>query len=178
MQHEYYRPYYYDRMAAGLDGRGKPVAWSHRVVGPAILARYLPPAFRNGIDPDGVDAAVQLLYDIPAIQVEFVRHEEPVLNTTFWRGVGPTHNVFVIESFIDELAAAAKADPVEYRRALLSKAPRARALRDLAAKAAGWGQPLPAGRGRGVSLPYRGGASYLAAVAEVEGCKAGALPLP
>jgi len=55
-------------MAAGLDARGKPVAWSHRVVGPAILARYLPPAFRNGIDPDGVDGAVQLLYDIPAIQ--------------------------------------------------------------------------------------------------------------
>src|SRR2546425_7866084 len=63
-------------MAAGLDARGRPVAWTHRIVGPAILARYLPPAFRNGIDLDGVDAAVQLLYDIPAIQVEFVRHEE------------------------------------------------------------------------------------------------------
>src|SRR3989441_3670379 len=113
MQHEFYRPYYYDRMAAGLDAGGTPVAWTHRVVGPAILARYLPPAFKDGIDSDGVDAAVQLLYDIPAIQVEFVRHEEPVLNTTFWRGVGPTHNVFVIESFMDELAAAAKADPVE-----------------------------------------------------------------
>jgi isoquinoline 1-oxidoreductase beta subunit len=175
MQHEYYRPYYYDRMAAGLDARGKPVAWSHRVVGPAILARYLPPAFRNGIDPDGVDGAVQLLYDIPAIQVEFVRHEEPVLNTTFWRGVGPTHNVFVIESFIDELAAAAKADPVEYRRALLGKAPRARAVLDLAAKAAGWGRPLPAGRGRGVALLFSGWGSYLAEVAEVEVSKAGEL---
>src|SRR5437667_8605546 len=149
MQHEFYRPYYYDRMAAGLDAGGKPVAWTHRVVGPAILARYLPPAFKNGIDSDGVDAAVQLLYDIPAIQVEFVRHEEPVLNTTFWRGVGPTHNVFVIESFIDELAAAAKADPVEYRRALLSKAPRARAVPGLAATAAGRGPPPPTRRGRG-----------------------------
>jgi len=175
MQHEYYRPYYYDRVAAGLDARGKPVAWTHRLVGPAILARYLPPAFRNGIDPDGVDGAVHLMYDIPAIQVEFVRHEEPVLNTTFWRGVGPTHNIFVIESFIDELAAAAKADPVEYRRALLSKAPRARAVLDLAAKAAGWGQPLPAGRGRGVSLLYSGWGSYLAEVAEVEVSKAGEL---
>src|SRR6266850_5401816 len=173
MQHEYYRPYYYDRMAAGVDARGKPVAWSHRVVGPAILARYLPPAFRNGIDPDGVDGAVQLLYDIAAIQVEFVRHEEPVLNTTFWRGVGPTHNVFVMESFIDELAAAAKADPVEYRRALLGKAPRARAVLDLAAKAAGWGKPLPAGRGRGVALLFSGWGSYLAEVAEVEVSKAG-----
>jgi isoquinoline 1-oxidoreductase subunit beta len=175
MQHEFYRPYYYDRIAAGLDAHGKPVAWSHRLVGPAILARYLPPAFRNGIDPDGVDAAVQLLYEIPAIQVEFVRHEEPVLNTTFWRGVGPTHNVFVIESFMDELAAAAKADPVEYRRTLLSKAPRARAVLDLAAKAAGWGQPLPAGRGRGVALLFSAWGSYLAEVAEVEVSKEGEL---
>src|SRR5438046_2338530 len=159
MQHEYDRPYYYDRMAAGLDARGRPIDWTHRIVGPAILARYLPPAFTNGIDLDGVDAAVQLLYDIPAIQVEFVRHEEPVVNTTFWRGVGPTHNVFVIESFMDELAAAAKADPVEYRRALLSKAPRARTVLDLAAKAAGWGQPLPAGRGRGVASSLAGGAA-------------------
>ena len=175
MQHEYYRPYYYDRIAAGLDAHGKPVAWSHRLVGPAILARYLPPAFRNGIDPDGVDAAVHLLYEIPAIQVEFVRHEEPVLNTTFWRGVGPTHNVFVIESFMDELAAAAKADPVEYRRTLLGKAPRARAVLDIAAKAAGWGQPLPAGRGRGVALLFSAWGSYLAEVAEVEVSKAGEL---
>src|SRR5437879_12243818 len=126
MQHEFYRPDYYARMAAGLDAGGTPVAWTHRVVGPAILARYLPPAFKNGIDSDGVDAAVQLLYDIPAIQVEFVRHEEPVLNTTFWRGVGPTHNVFVIESFIDELADAAQADRVEYRRASRSQAAPAR----------------------------------------------------
>ena len=175
MQHGFYRPYYYDRIAAGLDARGKPVVWTHRIVGPAIVARYLPPGFRNGIDPDAVGAAVELLYDIPAIQVEFVRHEEPVLNTTFWRGVGPTHNVFVIESFIDELAAAAKADPVAYRRALLSKAPRARAVLDLAAKAAGWGQPLPAGRGRGVALLFSGWGSYLAEVAEVEVTKAGEL---
>src|SRR5439155_4062998 len=112
---------------------------------------------------------------IPAIQVEYVRHEEPVLNTTFWRGVGPTRNVFVIESFMDELAAAAKADPVEYRRALMSKAPRARAVLDLAAKAAGWGQPLPAGRGRGVALLFSGWGSYLAEVAEGEVLKAGVL---
>jgi isoquinoline 1-oxidoreductase subunit beta len=175
MQHGFYRPYYYDRMAAGLDAAGTPVAWTHRIVGPAIVARYLPPGFRNGIDPDAVGAAVELLYDIPAIQVEFVRHEEPVLNTTFWRGVGPTHNVFVIESFMDELAAAAKADPVAYRRALLGKAPRARAVLDLAAKAAGWGQPLPSGRGRGVALLFSGWGSYLAAVAEVEVSKAGEL---
>jgi isoquinoline 1-oxidoreductase beta subunit len=167
VQHDVYRPYYYDRLAAGVDARGQPIAWTHRIVGPAIIARYLPPAFKDGIDPDAVDGAVQLVYDIPAIQVEFVRHEEPVLNTGFWRGVGVTHNTFVIESFIDELAAAAQQDPVAYRRALLGKSPRARAVLDVAAQAAGWGQPLPAGRGRGVSLLYSGWGSYLAQVAEV-----------
>src|SRR5262249_30219541 len=122
----------------------------------------------DGIDPDAVDGAAQLLYDIPAIRVEYVRHEEPVLRTGFWRGVGVTHNTFVIESFIDELAAAAKQDPVTYRRDLLGKAPRAKAVLDIAAKAAGWGRPLPNGWGRGVSILYSNWNSYLAAIAEVE----------
>src|SRR2546426_868908 len=152
VQHDVYRPYYYDRVAAGLDGGGHTRAGAHRIVGPSILARWAPPAFRNGLDGDALDGAVHLQYDIPAIQVEYVRHEEPVLNTGFWRGVGVTHNTFVIESFIDELAAAAKQDPVAYRRVLLGKSPRARAVLDLAAQAAGWGRPLPARRGRGVPL--------------------------
>ena len=173
IQHDVYRPYYYDRIAAGLSPEGRPVAWSHRFLGPSILARWAPPAFKDGLDGDATDGAVQLVYDIPAIQVEYVRHEEPVLRTGFWRGVGVTHNNFVIESFMDELAAAAKTDPVSYRRALLGKAPRARAVLDLAAKQAGWGRPLPAGRGRGVSLLYSGWNTYLAQVAEVEVSKAG-----
>jgi CO/xanthine dehydrogenase Mo-binding subunit len=173
IQHDVYRPYYYDRIAAGVNAAGQPIAWTHRLVGPAILARFLPPAFKDGIDPDGVDGAAQLLYDIPAIRVEFVRHEEPVLNTGFWRGVGVTHNCFVIESFIDELAAAAKADPVAYRRALLTKSPRATAVLDIATKAGGWGRPLPEGHGRGVSVLYSGWGSYLAEVAEVSVSKAG-----
>ena len=167
IRHDVYRPYYYDRVAAGVDERGQPIAWMHRLAGPAILARYLPAAFRDGIDPDGLDGAVHLLYDIPAIQVEYVRHEEPVVNTGFWRGVGVTHNAFVIESFIDELAAAAQQDPLEYRLALLGKSPRARAVLELAAKQAGWGAKLPAGRGRGIALMYSGWDTYLVAVAEV-----------
>jgi len=173
VQHDVYRPYYYDRIAAGLDAHGKPVAWTHRLVGPSILARWAPPAFKNGLDIDAIDGAGTLLYDIPAIQVEYVRHEEPVLNTGFWRGVGPTHNIFVVESFIDELAAAAKQDPVAFRRGLLGKAPRAQAVLDLAAKEAGWGKPLPRGHGRGVSLLYSGWDTYLAEVAEVEVSKSG-----
>ncbi len=173
VQHDVYRPYYYDRIAAGVDARGLPIAWTHRLVGISILARWLPPAFTNGIDIDAVDGAVQLVYDIPAIRVEYVRHEEPVLKTGFWRGVGVTHNTFVVESFIDELAAAAKQDPVAYRRALLTKSPRARAVLDLAAKAAGWGKPLPAGRGRGVALMFSSWDTYVAEVAEVEVSRSG-----
>jgi CO/xanthine dehydrogenase Mo-binding subunit len=168
VQHDVYRPYYYDRFAAGLDAQGKPVAWSHRIVGPSIMARFLPPAFKDGIDIDAVDGAVQLLYDIPAIQIEYVRHEEPVLNTGFWRGVGVTHTNFVVESFIDELAAVSKQDPVAFRRALLRKSPRALTVLELAAKEAGWGNRVPRGRGRGVALLFSAWGTYLAQVAEVE----------
>lgn len=167
IQHDVFRPYYYDQLSAALDWQGRPIAWMHRIVGPSILARYLPAAVKNGIDSDAVDGARHLLYDIPAIRLEYVRHEEPVLNTGFWRGVGVTHNNFVIESFIDELAAGAKQDPVAYRRALLHESPRALSVLDVAAKAAGWGGPLPEGWGRGVSVLYSGWGSYVAEVAEV-----------
>jgi len=102
--------------------------------------------------------------------VEYVRHEPAGVPTAFWRGVGPTHNVFVVESFIDELAQASKQDPVAFRRALLDKSPRTLAVLNLAAQKAGWGQPLKpiAGRkvGRGVSTQFAFG-SYMAQVAEV-----------
>ena len=114
IQHDMYRPYYYDRISAGLDENGKLVAWNHRIVGSSIMARFFPPLFKDGIDPDAVDGAVELPYDIPNFHVEYVREEPPGIPTAFWRGVGPTRNVYVVESFIDELAAAAKKDPVEY----------------------------------------------------------------
>ena len=84
-----------------------------------------------------------------------------------WRGVGPTHNVFVVESFIDELAAATKKDPVEFRRSLLSKHPRLLGVLNLAAEKVGWGTPLPAGIGRGVSVQFVMN-TYLSQIAEVE----------
>jgi isoquinoline 1-oxidoreductase beta subunit len=91
--------------------------------------------------------------------------------------VGPTHSVFVVESFIDELAAAAQQDPVAYRRALLGKNPRARAVLDIAAEKAGWGRPLPARSGRGVSVQFAFG-SYVAQVAEVTVSADGSVRVP
>ena len=172
VQHDMYRPYFYDRMAAGLDAQGTPVAWSHRICGSSIIARWAPPAFQNGFDPDTVDGALDLLYSFPNVRLEYVQNEPKGIPTAFWRSVGPSHNVFVVESFVDELAAAAKKDPVEYRRALLDKSPRAKAVLDLAAEKAGWGQPLPQGSGRGAALQFVFG-SYMAQVAEVEVSKEG-----
>ena len=174
IQHDMYRPYWFDRFTAGLDETGKPVAWRHRFAGSSVIARYLPPAFKNGLDPDSIEGAIDLVYGLPNFHVEYVRVEPPGIPTAFWRSVGPSHNVFVVESFMDELAAAAKQDAVGYRRALLDKSPRARAVLELAAEKAGWGQPLPKGRGRGVSLQFAFG-SYLAQIAEVEVSKDGAV---
>jgi isoquinoline 1-oxidoreductase subunit beta len=170
IQHDMYRPYYLDRLSAKLDGKGMPTAWFHRVTGSSIMARFAPPLVKNGVDPDAVEGAADLQYSIPAVRVEYVRHEPPGMRTAFWRGVGPTHNVFVVESFIDELAHAGKTDPVAFRRALLQKSPRTLAVLNLAAEKAGWGKPLKAiaGRrvGRGVSTQFAFG-SYMAQVAEV-----------
>ncbi len=174
IQHDMYRPYFFDRLSAGLDGKGMPVAWNHRFAGSSIIARWLPPAFNNGLDPDTTEGAIDLVYALPNLHVEYLRVEPPGIPTAFWRSVGPSHNVFVTESFMDELAAAAKQDPVAYRRALLGKSPRAKAVLDLAAEKAGWGQPLPIGVGRGVSVQFVF-ATYMAHVAEVEVSKDGAV---
>jgi isoquinoline 1-oxidoreductase beta subunit len=172
IQHDMYRPYWFDRLSAGLDRNGMPVAWNNRYAGSSVFARWLPPGFNNGLDPDTTEGAINLVYDLPNMHVEYVRIEPPGIPTAFWRSVGPSHNVFVTESFMDELAAAAKQDAVAYRRALLGKSPRARAVLDLAAEKSGWGQPLPERVGRGVSLQFVF-ASYMAHVAEVEVAKDG-----
>jgi CO/xanthine dehydrogenase Mo-binding subunit len=173
IQHDVYRPYYYDRFTAGLDAQNKLIAYHHRVTASSILARWAPPAFVDGLDADAVEgAAKQMPYGIPNILVDFVRDEPPGLTTGWWRGVGPTHNVFVVESFIDELAAATKADPVEFRRSMLASQPRVLGVLNLVAEKAGWETPIPEGVGRGVSVQFAMG-SYLSQVAEVEVSKEG-----
>jgi isoquinoline 1-oxidoreductase subunit beta len=146
---------------------GRIAAWKYRVTGSSVMARWLPAAFQNGIDIDAVDSAVDMPYDIPDFQVQYVRAEPPAVTTGFWRGVGPNNNVFAIECFIDELARKANMDPAAFRRGMLDKNPRLKAALDLAAEKSGWGQKLPERVGRGVSaMPSF--ASFIATVVEVE----------
>jgi isoquinoline 1-oxidoreductase subunit beta len=166
IRHDLYRPAYYDRLQAALGADGLPLAWVDHVTGGSVMGHYVPEGLPEGkLDEDAVEGAKETPYAFPAIHVDWVRQDPPV-PITWWRGVGPTHNVYVVESFLDELAHAAGRDPVEYRRALLGHNPRSRAVLDLAAEKAGWGSALPAGRGRGVSLHDSFG-SHLAVVAEV-----------
>jgi CO/xanthine dehydrogenase Mo-binding subunit len=164
-QHDIYRGVFVDKLSAKVDGEGMPIAWSHRLTGPSTLKRFFPPAFANGFDAETVEGAAEIPYAVPNFLMEYVNYEPP-LPTGFWRGVGPAHNVFVVESFIDELAAAANKDPIAYRSALLGRNPRAKAALQLAADKSGWGKPLPAGQGRGVSLQHVFG-TYLSLVTEV-----------
>jgi isoquinoline 1-oxidoreductase beta subunit len=165
IQHDMYKPAFHDRLAAGLDAQGMPVAWSHRLTGSSVMARWVPPAFQKGLDPDTIEGAAEPPYALPNMLVEYVQHEPRGIQTAFWRGVGPVHNVFVVESFMDELAAKAGKDPLAYRRAIADA--RAKAVLDLAASKSGWGKPLPKGTGRGIAVQSAFG-SYLAQVAEVE----------
>jgi isoquinoline 1-oxidoreductase beta subunit len=165
IQHDMYRPCYADRLRAGLDANGMPIAWMHTIAGSAVSEIYSGEPNKNGVDDDAVEAAANTIYSFSHMEVGYVRCEPQGVPTSWWRGVGPTRSVFVVESFIDELAAAAKRDPLQYRRALL-KEPRMIAVLDVAAARAGWGTPLPRQHGRGMSLQYAFG-SYLTQIAEV-----------
>jgi isoquinoline 1-oxidoreductase subunit beta len=166
IQHDIYRPVYRDVISATLSG-GKIAAWKYRISGSSIMARWLPPAFKDGIDIDAVDSAVDNPYDIPNFQVAYVRAEPPAVTTGFWRGVGPNNNVFATECFMDELARKAGVDPIMFRIGMLDKTPRLKAALQLVAEKSGWGQPLPARTGRGVCAQPSFG-SFIATVVEAE----------
>jgi isoquinoline 1-oxidoreductase subunit beta len=174
IQHDMYRPYYYDRISAGVDAQGKAVAWSHRIAGSSIVARYSPAWIKDGVDPDAVDGSKDQPYEFGAIHVDWVQQEPPGIPTAFWRGVGVTRGTFVVESFIDELAANARQDPLAYRLALLEKNPRAKTVLQMVADRSGWGKPLPAGQGRGIALCI-GFGSFIAQVVQVSVDKEGAV---
>src|SRR5712691_6636284 len=165
MQHDFYRPAVYCKLAAGLDADGWPIAWKSRIVSPSIRSRFFPGSVKNGIDESSVEGQADSKYGIPNFLVEYVLTETGV-PVGFWRSVGNSQNGYITECFVEELARAGGKDPSEFRRKLLANAPRHRGVLELAAAKAGWGQPLPAGRTRGIAVVASFG-SYVAEVAEV-----------
>ncbi|HEU4663777.1 MAG TPA: xanthine dehydrogenase family protein molybdopterin-binding subunit [Dokdonella sp.] len=165
----YYRPMWLSRMRATLGKDGRPAAWAHTIVGQSILAGtpFEPMMVKDGVDATSVEGAADSPYlaAIPAHRVELHSPKSPV-TVLWWRSVGHSHTAFVVESFVDELAHAAKQDPLEYRRALLPKDARERHALDLAAETFGWGKPLPPGRAAGLAVHQSFG-SYVAQIAEV-----------
>ena len=171
IQHAQYRPANYHRLAAGLDATGRPVAWTHRIVAPSIMARVFPNMVQNGLDGEAVEGGKEMAYAVPNVHVDY-QLTDTGIPVGFWRSVNNSYNAFAVETFIDELAAAAKVDPFEYRRSLLANAPRHRGALELAATKAGWGTPLAAGRGRGIAV-HKSFESFVAEVAEVSVSSAG-----
>jgi isoquinoline 1-oxidoreductase beta subunit len=167
MRGGYYRPAFVHQVEVGLDGQGAIAAWNHRLAGPSILAGtpFEPMMVKDGIDPTSVEGVADTPYAIPNLQVTLhtIDAGVPVL---WWRSVGHSHSAFVMETMMDELAAAAGQDPVEFRRALLASKPRVKNVLEVAAAKAGWGSPLPQGRARGIAVHESFG-SVCAQVAEV-----------
>ena len=164
IQHGHYRPATYNVFRSSVNERGTPDAWLHRIVAPSIGAQHGRP-LKDGIDSLMVEGAGNLPYAIPNLQVEYI-YKDFGIPVGFWRSVGASQNAFITESFIDELAAAAGKDPVEFRRDLLGKAARHKGVLELAAEKGEWGKPLPPGRFRGIAVAFSYG-SYASEVAEV-----------
>jgi isoquinoline 1-oxidoreductase beta subunit len=169
----YYRPAAFHSIRAGLDAAGKPSVWQHRIVCQsfAVGSPFEAYIVKDGVDQTAVEGAADLPYDVPHLLVDW--HNPPAgVPVLWWRSVGHSHNAFVVETFLDELAHAAGKDPYEYRRALLGKHPRHKRVLELVADKAAWGKPLPEGRGRGIALHESFG-GYVAQVAEVSVSKGG-----
>jgi len=161
--HGFYRPASLHRLAAAIDAQGRATTWTHHIVGPSIDSRFGP--LEKGVDDSLIDGAANLPYAIPNLHVEQSIADLPV-PVGYWRSVGSSHNAFVTECFFDEIATSAGQDPFEFRRTLLRDHPRHRLVLETAAEQAGWGSPLPSGRGRGIAVAESFG-SFVAQVAEV-----------
>ncbi len=167
MRAGYYRPMWHSRVSAGLDGSGAIVAWTHTIVGQSFIAGtpFEPFIIKDGIDSTSVEGAADLPYAIPDVRVS-LHTTKVAVPTLWWRSVGHSHTAFVVESFLDEIAAASGADPLELRRKLLAGKARHLGVLELAAREAGWGKPLPPGRARGLAV-HHSFETYVAHVAEV-----------
>jgi isoquinoline 1-oxidoreductase beta subunit len=169
IQGGYYRPMWAHHVRAGLGKDGRPVAWRQTIVGQSIIegSPFASAMIKNGVDATSVEGAADSPYlaEVKDRLVDLHSPKSPI-PVLWWRSVGHTHTAFVMETFIDELAQAAGADPLTYRRRLLKGHRRHLGVLELAADKAGWGKPLPAGRTRGLAVHESFG-SYVAQVAEV-----------
>ena len=163
----FYRPMVVHRAEIGLDASGNIVGWNHAIVGPSIIGGtpFEAMMVKDGIDPTSTEGVADTHYEIPnmAVGLHSVKTDVPVL---WWRSVGHSHSAFVMETLIDEIAAARRMDPVQLRRQLLANNPRMLKVLDLAATKSGWGSALPKGVGRGIAIHESFG-SVCAHVAEV-----------
>jgi isoquinoline 1-oxidoreductase beta subunit len=165
MTHDAYRPPAFDQCTGGFDKDGKLIAWKLHLVGPSITARLFPPVVANGaIDPFAVEAAANYPYEVPNVLVDYLQHEIGI-HVGYWRSVSHALNCFVAESFMDELAAATKQDPLRFRLGLLAKQPRYGEVLEVAARKGRYGQ-APEGRFQGIAL-MEGYGTYMAQVAEI-----------
>ncbi len=172
MRGGFYRPRAYHSVRAGLDAAGALTAWQQRIVCQSFLVGTpFEGLIKDGVDDTAVEGAKDLPYQIPNLLVDW-RQAPGGIPTLWWRSVGHSHNAFVVESFLDEAAHAAAKDPYEFRRGLLPKESRHRGVLELVAEKAGWGKPLPEGRGRGLAVHESFG-SFVAQVAEVSVSKEG-----
>ena len=168
MRHDHYRPVAMARMSAGLDAAGMPLAWHVRLAGNSILGTLMPQVLAGGVDRNFQEGFLaDMPYDIPGYLADYAMRNTHV-PVGFWRCVNHTQNCFFRESFIDEMAHAAGADPYAYRRKLIGKHRHAQkflGVLDAAAKRAGWGNDAK-GIHRGIALNESQG-TFVAAVAEV-----------
>jgi isoquinoline 1-oxidoreductase subunit beta len=176
--HDFYRPASYHVFKGGLDAAGKPLAWLHRAVSPSISVFYSGTGISLGAAAE-VNTPDFPAYGVPNFRLEFARAESG-MPLGYWRSVENSGNQFAIFSFLDELAAAAGRDPVEFLLAVLGTprkidlggdnsvidVGRRRRVIQLAAERANWGKALTAGRGRGIAAHF-GYGSCVAQVAEV-----------
>jgi isoquinoline 1-oxidoreductase beta subunit len=172
MQAGYYRPAFVQRIRALLDPQGSIASWEHRIVGQSVMTGSPLQATRvkDGIDGSSIEGAAEP-YEIPNLRIELTSPADIGVPVQWWRSGGHAHTAFATECMLDELAAAAAADPYRFRRALLRAHPRALAVLDLAAARAGWSMPLAPGpngerRGRGLALHESFG-TCVAQVAEI-----------
>jgi len=185
LRHDYYRPYSLHRLEGGLDAAGRPVAWSHRFVSTSISAFY-DPATKEP-ESDELGGAADVPFAIPNVRVEYSPADSRVPRG-WWRSVESSFNAFAVESFLDEMAAAAGKDPLRLRQDLLREprripypmpdvfqdTARLKGVIDLVAEKTPWGAPLGKGQGRGLAAHYSF-RSYCAMAAEVEVGPEGAL---